>query len=474
MLAPGRMSRRWIEIAVVAALLVCGAWLRFAIARDYVFAGSDSYGYLKLADEWRTHGRYALSPAGPLYFARTPLYPAFLMLVKGAARAEMSGGEGWGKIVRAQALLDLVVTGLLVWWMARRLAGRAAGAIALGLAMLVPFSLIPVGAVLTECVAMALTTAAVAPLVLLRAGVLKQDSPQGERSFGRPRLAFSLSGAAIGLCTLLRPDGLLAVLAIPPALLALDGNRQRLACAGLALTAFLLTFAPWPIRNQVRFGRPWAFGTRVDRRQEPILHWQGAHHFMQSYGRDWHAFNEGTKCMFERGCSLGELLSEGAVDTPDGRARLIELLARQRREGLTPAVDSEYEALARDNFRRHPIRDTIVYPAWRALLMWGDSYDEIFQKPPLPSLYNATEKLLPAIMILLVLGLAAGAAGMLLEPRLRPDAWILLGAIVGRTAVLAYTFYPMTRYIREVMPIGYVVTGCGLVALGSFARRRIA
>src|SRR6185295_1722419 len=100
-------------------------------------------------------------------FARVPLYPAFIALVKGDARAEMSGGEGWTRIVDAQLIVDVFVTGLLAWMMARRLGGALAGGIALGLTMLVPFTAIQVGAALTECVATALATATIAALLLL-------------------------------------------------------------------------------------------------------------------------------------------------------------------------------------------------------------------------------------------------------------------------------------------------------------------
>ena len=91
---PPPPTRRRLEIAVVVALLGLGLGLRLAMCRDYVFAGSDSYGYIKLADEWRAHGRYALGPEPePLHYARPPLYSGFIALVKGSARAEMSGGD---------------------------------------------------------------------------------------------------------------------------------------------------------------------------------------------------------------------------------------------------------------------------------------------------------------------------------------------------------------------------------------------
>jgi 4-amino-4-deoxy-L-arabinose transferase-like glycosyltransferase len=452
-------GRRRLEVAAVVALFAGGIAVRLAMLDHYVFAGSDSYGYVHLADEWHAHGRYALGPApAPLHFARPPLYPAFIALVKGDARAEMSGGEGWTRIVYAQLVVDVLVTGLLVWLMARRIGGRLAGALALALAMFVPFTFIPVGAALTECLAMALTTAAVAPLILWRR---------------RPYAAFATAGALVALSTLLRPDGLLAGLALAPAALLLPDWRTRIIASACAVAAFAVLFAPWPLRNLERFDRAWAFGSRVDRHQQPVLYWQGPHHFMQSYGRDWMAFNEGAKCMFDRGCSLGLLESEGAVTTPAERAQLQSLLVQHSRDGLTPDVSAGYEALARANFSAHPLRTRLWLPLRRAFIMWTDAYDEMFQKPPLPRLYARTARALPNVMMAVALALALGAVGLLWSRPARPDAAILLTAIFGRTAVLAYTFYCMTRYVREVMPLGYVVTAAGLVlAARALAARR--
>ncbi len=440
--------RKLIEGTLVAVLFGAGLALRLVLVEGYVFAGSDSYGYLRLADEWRVHHRYALGPAPtPLHFARLPLYPAFLVLVKGAARAEMTGGDGWSRIVRAQAVLDVALTGVLVWLLARRLRGPVAGVLALALMMFVPFTVIQCGAALSEVLATALTTATVAALVLLD---------------GRPRLAFGVAGGCLALATLTRADGILAALAFVPALLLLPNWRARATAAASAGLVFALVFAPWPLRNLRQFGQPWLLGTRVDARQQPVLYWHGAHHFMQSYGRNWRDFNDGTRCMFDRfGCSAEELLAAGAVDAPD-EPRLRALLLRHRADGLTATVDAGYEELARANFRHHPLRNLIVHPLARAIHMWSDAYDEIFQNPPWRRLYNWIRPGLPIFANILALALLISAIVTLVDGRTRATAAILSTAIFGRTLILAYTFYCMTRYVREVMPLAYVLIGCAL------------
>src|SRR5678810_991084 len=87
------MNRKRLEWLAVAALIAAGAALRFRIGYHWLFAGSDSYGYLKLADQLWQHGRFALSPADPPHLGRMPLYPMFLAVVKREHIAEMSGGE---------------------------------------------------------------------------------------------------------------------------------------------------------------------------------------------------------------------------------------------------------------------------------------------------------------------------------------------------------------------------------------------
>lgn len=456
------MTRRRVEVAVVLALLALGLGLRLGMCRGYVFAGSDSYGYLKLADEWRAHGRYALAPAPePLHFARPPLYPLFVAAVKGGARAEMSGGEGWGRITTAQAFLDVFVTGLLVFFLARKLSGACAGAIALFIAMVMPFTVIAVGAALTECVAEALATAAIAALVLGRA---------------RPRRWFPAAGALVALSTLLRPDGLLLGFAFVPALWAIGGWRER-AIVGLAAAAgFAVAFAPWPARNLIRFGQAWSFGCRVDRTQRPIVNWSGAHHWLASYGRGWQTFNWGSGCVFDRNCVISVLQVErdGGVDDDADRAALEALLQQRSREGLSEAVSRGFDDLAAAHRRHHPLRVLAGLPLQRAIQMWTDSFDEIFQKPMPIYGGRALRATLPAITIGFFIWLLLSSAVLLARPKTRADAAVLVTAIASRTAVLAFTFYCMPRYIREVMPLAYVLAGAGLVegARWLAARRR--
>src|SRR5581483_3191792 len=365
----------------------------------------------------------------------------------------MSGGDGWGRIVRGQLILDLLTTGLLVWLMARRLAGRAAGLIALGFAMAWPFTLITIGAALTECVAMALATCSVAPLIWISA----HDCPDARATPLRRRLAFAVAGAAVGLSVLVRPDGILLACAFVPAVLLTHTWRERAIVSSLALAGFLIAFAPWPARNLARFGRAYSFGTRVDRKQHPVEHWEGGQHFIAAYGRDWQTYNWFSGCAYEPTCALDLARFEqgGAVDGPEDRAKLIAVLAERQRSGMTESVSRGFDELASGWRRRHPLRAFVWLPLRRAVAMWADDFDEIFQKPPFPRLYARTRGALPVLSIAFFVALCG--CSILLWRERKAAAAILLAAIFGRTAVLAYTFYTVPRYTREVAPLAFVV-----------------
>jgi 4-amino-4-deoxy-L-arabinose transferase-like glycosyltransferase len=67
----------------------------------------------------------------------------------------------------------------------------------------------------------------------------------------------ALVGVAFGLTTLLRANGLIAILIIPLALLVGARHwRPALRAAGIALAAMAVVLAPWCIHNLIRFGDP--------------------------------------------------------------------------------------------------------------------------------------------------------------------------------------------------------------------------
>jgi hypothetical protein len=458
------MTRRT-EIALVLALLFAGLGVRWAMTAHWCYAGSDSYGYMRLSDELRNHGRLALGPDQPLQWARLPLYPVFLV-VKGDAATDMNWkgdpakGPGWLRISHAQAFVDLLLMALAVWAMTRKLVGARAALAALALAVFSPFTTPFVGAVLTETWAIALSTAAMAPLILWSE---------------RPRRALAISGALVGLGMLLRADAILLAAAFPPALYYLCRSwKERIIAGALAAALALAVFSPWPIRNLIRFGQPHAIGARIDRESRPLENVDGYWLWLRSFARNWQATTYVWTCYYEHSAAcqpiVGDLERLRAFDTPEEKSRVSVLLARRGKDGLTPEVDAAFAQLAHERASRSPLFVYLVLPLSRAGNMWVTWMSETLASPywrPLRPVSDwISNGMFPLTMIQFLL-FAGAAAFLLWRPRLRWVAAILVTMMTVRTLILGYTAYCMPRYAVEVMPLGWVL----LVAAVAEARR---
>jgi 4-amino-4-deoxy-L-arabinose transferase-like glycosyltransferase len=462
-----RVNRKAVIVEVVGVffLMLLAAFIRERIGSNgWRFAGSDTFGYLRLADEWRAHGRYALGPADPLHFGRLPLYPLFIIAVKGAARADMGGGDGWARIIIATRLLDLLVCCPLVYLIARRLGGVAAGMGALAIAALWPFTVLFTSTALTESPATTLTVMTVAPLLL------------GE---SRPRLRFALAGVLVGASTLLRPDGILLALAVPPALALYRErlgrtNRQLLQLAGVATLGFVVVYAPWPIRNLYRSGKPYFFGQRVDRFCRPLDYYQGYWSYLKTWAPDnWNQTTPST-CFFTVPCRPDlSIYPPLAFDDAEERATVEKLMAKRVREGVSPGVSEGFEALAAKRRAHHWLRTMIGHPLLRAWNMWVARHDEVLQgKQPWPEvILRIKPAFLPLSGVFFVALLLSGG-WLIVRRETRYAALIMMVPLLVRTIVLPYQLYSMPRYANEVMPFGFILISVAAVKLIAILRRR--
>lgn len=454
----GPRARLAVELVCVVALLAVGFWARRQIAADHNwrFAGSDSYGYFRLAHEWRVEGRYAMGPEPqPLAWWRVPGYPLFLALVCGTADMDHS----WDAMLLAQQLVDLV-TALLVWWMARRLAGRVAGLLALALAVFNPFTLPFTAAMLTEVLATALSTATVAAVLLGAA---------------RPLRWWPLAGALLGAATLVRPDSLILGIAFVPSWLLLRDTRTRLRVAAVAVLGFLVVFGWWPARNLVRFGRPHIAATGIDRFSRPV-DYGGYFQWVKSWARDWTPQTYPVTCMFDPGCSMSwvQLRGRGAYVDLDDEAEVTRLIRLRDHRGVTDEVSRGFAELATARRRAHPVLVTVGLPLSRAWHLWVDSFEELYQgRLPWPKVMRwvrAHTKDYARVQLFAVL---IAAAWLLARKATRVAAATLALPIFVRTVILAWTFYCMPRYSIEVMPLAWVLISVAAVTLAAALRQRL-
>jgi len=445
---------RW-ELLTLLGLLVLGSLLRLRVCWDWVFAGSDTYGYLALADELHAHGRLAMGADGDLAWWRPPLYAIFLAAVKqgAAAPASYPMALGWKRVEAVQAFLDVFGTGLLLWAMTRRLAGRVAGLVAHALWMVFPVTLVFVAAVLTESLAMCLTVTAVAPLLLLPS---------------RPRLALLLFGAAVGLSLLLRTDGILLAVAGVPFVLAQQTWRRRFQGGALAFGAFLLVIAPWAVRNQVHFGTPHLLGSHLDRYSRPVRHHEGFWRWLRSWAPSWQPLSYPQSCFYDLRCPFS-IAAAGlerlhAFSDFDDRADVQRLAEQRMTEGLSESVSQGFATLAEHRRAHAPVKVMLLYPLSRSFRMWFAPHDEILaarQWRPWPQVTAWLLPLFPHLVALLLLATVAGGLAMLRNRPQRMSALILLLPVLTRTFVLPYFGYAMPRYAVEAMVLCIVVCAAG-------------
>jgi hypothetical protein len=451
---------------IVALPLLCavGWYCRKQVSHEtFLYAGSDTYGYLKLADELYANGRYALEPSPePLHYARTPLYPIFLAAVKKDRPARMNGGPGWWPMVDAQRWVDLFLTGIFVYFIAAGLRGRKAGVLAYGMDMIFPFTMVFFAAIFTETLAICLTAAAFAMIA------------SGSRAFERVRHFAAGGMAALG--TLLRPDG---ILVLPPLLLGAWllplPRRARLLLGAWLVIGFAVVFAPWPIRNLVQFGQPFPFGTRVDRYSHPVPFYAGYYNWLGTWAVDQSVNPTAAWCFYDPNCTP-QLYSypANAFDSPDERKEVDRLLALRRSEHFTERVSDGFEDLARARRRHHPIDNFILLPARRAWAVWINDHSDItHSRQPWPEVWNLMSGHWETLARWFCMLVVFSSAFLLWAPETRRLAAVLFGAIALRTAFLAYFLYVEPRYTLEVMPLGLCLIAGAVVLAAERLRRRI-
>jgi hypothetical protein len=462
MLAQSRRLLRVIEVVVIVALLAVGIWIRLEARfdRHWCFAGSDSFGYAKLGHELITHGRYALGPPPePLAWVRMPLYPMFLAVVLPSGDVY---NASWTALFAAQFAFD-IMTGLLAWAMARRMAGPIAGVIALGITEINPFTPLFSLAMLTETMSTLLTTAALAAIMFGAA---------------RPRRWWPVAGALIALGMLLRPDALmLAIGFVPALLLAAASRREKLTWCAAALLGFVVVFAPWPIRNLAQFGHAYPIGGRIDRFSRPVENYEGYWHWLRSWSRDWEGMTRPTTCFYDPTCNarmLDDLRARGAYADVDDEATVRPLIDDRFKRGITAENSLAFQKLADARRRAHPLLVEVWLPLSRSWFMWVAPFNELLQgRPPWVWLYlNAVPLLMSLSLVQMILWLAA-ALFLSLYRRTRADASILATVIVVRTLILGYTFYSMPRYSIELMPTAWTLIAVAAVLAARLIRSRV-
>ncbi|MFI5106907.1 MAG: ArnT family glycosyltransferase, partial [Terriglobales bacterium] len=244
-------------------VLLVGFALRLVFVWFFPAEGGDTSIYKQLAYNWLDHGVYGLVINGQLVPAdlRVPGYPAFLAIISFLFRRSHMG------ILLAQAFLDLgtcLLTALLAAALVPKEWRERVAVAVLWLAATCPFVANYCAVPLTEVLATFLTTAAM--LFLIKATCADGPSESAVENRRGKIIPWLLAGVFTGLCTLVRPESPLLLVAVGIVLLfqwrrRADWGKLARACVLLA-AGCLAPLVPWAARNWVTLHRVQFLATR--------------------------------------------------------------------------------------------------------------------------------------------------------------------------------------------------------------------
>ncbi|HTA57402.1 MAG TPA: hypothetical protein VK805_04580 [Candidatus Baltobacteraceae bacterium] len=453
--------------------LVLGAAMRLLFALRYPAESGDTVLYDELATNWLKRGQYAMDIGGQLtsVHIRMPGYPAFLAIVY--AITGHTGAAAHRAVLVSQVFVELfncLLIGALATLLALLLTEtaniRRAFLIGLWLAALCPFTANYVSVILTEVWAVLFTALAMLFFVAVIAGASGRSFLGPWSLAGRNYWwAAALSGFAVGLGTLFRPENplLLAIAFIVLAVILLrrgEFRRFLLTCALMAVAA-ALPLVPWTIRNAVTLHEFQPLTSQnVDSPGE----------FVPKGFMDW----ERTWLYRVRDCYLVSWKLNGeeiplrdipdmAFDTPDERDRVAAILETYNDDlTLTPEEDAAFAQLARERTARHPLRTHLWIPLRRAVRIWFTPRIELLPVAghvfPLRAMHQfdpVDQRITILLFFLNILYLALalwGALRLRLSPAGRAVLAFFFLYILVRTAFLTTLETPEPRYVLVCFP----------------------
>ncbi len=459
----GRLRQRWSSLrrpeiirgATVLAAVALALLLRILVVQSWHAPAGDGLQYYALSQELINDHRFAFGPTKPPQYSRLPGYPLFLAVV---AHEAMPLHTHLWVAAQANAWLDLG-TALLVFFMLRdRRLGLGAAWAGFVAVIVCPMLVFLSCYGLSESLATFLTTLTL--FCALRDGWRWTAG----------------AGAAFGLLQLTRVDGFAVLPAVALALwLGAKGWRALVRRGAIFAAVALVVFAPWPIRNYIRFGEAHVEGTawmRQDGKPLPL----GMMRWMRSWGTGaWgqdfallKVANDG----YLRTTRSGILLP-AMWDSDAERQLVTQLFDRFNHEGLSPSLDAAFDRLAAERRARQPLHYWIGLPARRFVAEWTPMPEwelpirsRLLHLPFWRTYYN--------IFQFLLIGLAF-VGGVLLwrrgDWRFVAVVVLVVGARAGLHA-LAHPF-PVERYMVESFPAMMALAGAGAALSFAWARARL-
>jgi 4-amino-4-deoxy-L-arabinose transferase-like glycosyltransferase len=444
-----RKNLRFFLFFSAAALL-----LRLIFLLRFPGVVTDSFIYGDIAKNWLQHGIYGLSGAGEISptYIRLPGYPAFLAFI-----FAIFGMDHYRAVLFVQMLVDLG-TCFLCAAIGMRLLGPRVAKRAFVLAALCPFLADYSAAALTETLEV-FFTALTLHLAL--------------RAFEHARLRdWAACGAACAAAILLRPDGVLLLLALEAYLLVRiafskpsPGNdlRKLLRAGVLVAVIALLPLAPWALRNWHVFHRFQPLAPRYANEEDEFVP-MGFNQWTKTWIADYASVEEIYWAV--PGSELDpEKLPSRAFDTPQQQEETTALITDYNQVlHISPDLDRRFEAIAAERIRTHPARYFLWLPGLRIADMWlrprtellpSDSRWWEFDDEPR---WSVVAIAFGVINLLYVLAAIAGWV----RSRKAEMLGLLILFVVLRSAFLGTLENPEPRYTLEMYPIAIVLAAAGV------------
>jgi Dolichyl-phosphate-mannose-protein mannosyltransferase len=352
--------RRWL-LWIAAGLALRLLFIYFPRPGD-----DDTNDYLELGHNLLHHGIYGMTEGSVISPStyRVPGYPIFLAVYQQLFSHFWPNGW-WNAVYFTQTATDLL-GGILLALFARRFLSPRAAEIALALAMLCPFTAVYCGIPLTE----SFSIFAVA-LGIYAAGRALAAETSGTRDY----FALILAGLAAALAMLLRPDGLVLLVALGAGIFwyvlrisyatprAQSPFRRAFSASLLCSVVALLPLVPWTIRNAVQFHVFQPLAPRYADPGEPSI--AGARSWLRTWTIEY--VSTANVCWNFPGdtIDLADIPSR-AYDSPEERAQTIALINEYNRETvLTPHLEVAFTALANERIHANLFRYYVELPLLR-------------------------------------------------------------------------------------------------------------
>jgi 4-amino-4-deoxy-L-arabinose transferase-like glycosyltransferase len=436
------------------ATALAGLILRILFLVSFPAVTDDSRTYADFATNWSHHRIYGQTQSGQIVPAdtRLPGYPAFLAVI-----FALCGPGNFKAAMLIQILLDLG-TCLVVADLARRTVSDRAGRIAFALAALCPFLANYAAAALTETLEVFFTALA---MDCAAAALDRMNLARTYRDGPLPKL-WAATGAAIGACILLRPDGGILLASIGLYLIVLAWRRRGgrnivpiVKAATLLATLALAPLLPWTIRNFHTLHHFQPLAPRYANASDELA-LRGFNRWVKTWIVDYASVEEiywsvpGDKLDPER-------LPNRTFDLPEQRDRTLSLIAHYNQsQEMTPELDAHFGELAEERIRTHSLRYYLVLPALRITDMWLRPRTEIL--PPDVRWWEFNDDTKASVMavgfgLLNLTYVGTALLAMVRRPIGIRYAGLVVMFLLLRSAFLGTLENPEPRYTLECYPV---------------------